>query len=139
LTDQDPSNIGIEDILVAATRIHAAHLTKAKTAALLTASRLSLFPLNPPALQSSSDLSRPPLALHIPLPSRHRASDLVINVSSKTGLVDISDTGANAKFGNLEGNETGRAGRVRLACASVNEGKTRLPDDIGRLIIAVGS
>ena len=79
---------------------------------------------------------------------------LLVKVSSLTGLVDITDTGALATLGagasgamghaaglkvpgGGAGDTVDRAKRTALACKSVNDGRTRLGDDTGRLVAAV--
>lgn len=63
-------------------------------------------------------------------------------------MIEIEDEGAQVSFdvagvGTGMGMGIGRGGmedrgkRAKMACASVNDGKTRLGDDIGRLTTAV--
>ena len=108
-------------MLDTATRNHAAYLTRIQTAPLSGAPRIALFDLNPPTLIETNIPTRP-LGLRIPLPS-HR---LLVAVSSITGLIEIEDDGSSE-----------RAERARLATAAVNEQKTRLVDEVGRLMTAV--
>ncbi|KAK8844610.1 hypothetical protein IAR55_006457 [Kwoniella newhampshirensis] len=126
----DPDSLSLEDILSTSTKAHAAHLTRVHTAALLSSPRFVQTLLNQPDLRESDDpMSYLPLTLQIPLPSRHRLSSLLIGVSSQNGSIEIEDDGA---VGNAA-----RAARVKVVMASVNEGKSRLVDDVGRLTIAV--
>ncbi|WWD22838.1 hypothetical protein CI109_107332 [Kwoniella shandongensis] len=126
----DPNSLSIEDLLSTATRAHAAHLTRTHTASLLASPRVIQTLLNQPTLRESDDLTLSlPLTLQIPLPSRNRLWSLHIGVSSHNGSIEIEDDGAI-------GNEA-RANRVKLATTSVNEGKSRLVDDVGRLTIAI--
>ncbi|WVQ93944.1 hypothetical protein IAU59_001022 [Kwoniella sp. CBS 9459] len=126
----DPGAIDLEDVLVTSTRAHAAHLTRAHTSTLLSSPRFIQTLLNQPTLREAEDLSSTlPLVLHIPLPSHQRVSTLTVGVSSLNGLLEIEDDGSS-------GNE-GRGAQVRTAAASVNSGKTRLVDEIGRLTIAI--
>ncbi|KAK4683698.1 mediator of RNA polymerase II transcription subunit 14, partial [Tremellales sp. Uapishka_1] len=129
LVQVDPSGIDLEDILLVVTRTHASHLTRLTTSVLLSTSRVTLFPLNPPSLQESpSSSSFQPLSLHVPLPSQTRSSNLVISVSALTGWIQIDD---------LEGKGGEREKRADMASRNINELKGRLGDDIGRLMTAV--
>ncbi len=119
---QDPNNQNFEDLLATATRTHASYLTRTQTAPLLNARRIALFALNIPTLVESDLASDLPLALHIPLPSHH----LAVGISSRTGLVEIEDDGSQD-----------RGARAKLAMTAVNERKSRLLDDVGRLMTAV--
>lgn len=114
--------MSLEDLLVTATRTHASHLTRIQVAPLISAPRIALFALNPPSLaESASDSSRP-LALRIPLPSHY----LDVGISARTGLIEIEDNGSED-----------RRARAKLATVAINEQKSRLLDDVGRLITAV--
>jgi hypothetical protein len=84
---------------------------------------------------------------------------LLVRVSDKTGQVEITDTGASSAavgpslsatefaFPSMPGGEgygsnatrniEDRARRTSMACQSVNDGRTRLGDDLGRLVTAV--
>ncbi|WVF66324.1 hypothetical protein IAT40_001064 [Kwoniella sp. CBS 6097] len=126
----DSGAISLEDVLLMSTRAHAAHLTRAHTSTLLSSPRFIQTLLNQPTLQEAEDSSSTlPLTLHIPLPSHQRVTTLTVGVSSLNGLLEIEDDGSS-------GNEA-RATQVRTAAASVNSGKTRLVDEIGRLTIAI--
>lgn len=93
------------------------------------------------------------------------SASLYVRVSSTDGLIEIVDTGSDtasgrASSGDLVDASAGagagasgalasssasaerrgteaRGRRVKMACHSVNEGKTRLGDDLGRLVTAV--
>ncbi|WVR03276.1 hypothetical protein IAU60_000267 [Kwoniella sp. DSM 27419] len=130
LQRSDPTSLDFEEILFSSTRAHAAHLTRAHTSTLLSSPRFIQTLINQPSFREADNPSDPlPLILVIPLPSRKSLSNLTIGVSALNGLIEIGDDGA-------AGNEA-RLGRVKLATASINEGKTRLADDIGRLTVAV--
>jgi len=111
-------------MLVTATNAHASHSTRARTASLVGAPRVALFAFNPPNLVEADTISTRTLALRIPLPSHH----LLVGVSSLTGLIEIEDDGSPE-----------RAARAKLATTAVNEQKSRLVDDVGKLITAVRS
>lgn len=119
----------MSEILETATTTHAAHLTRHHCSPLLALSRISIFPSNPPTLTES------PVALRVPLPAQK--SCLVISISAQTGLIEIEDEGAIVSYDSVGRGMEDRGKRAKMACASVNEGKTRLGDDIGRLITAV--
>ncbi|OCF33140.1 hypothetical protein I316_05185 [Kwoniella heveanensis BCC8398] len=126
----DPGAISLDDILATSTRAHAAHLTRSHTSTLLSSPRFIQTLLNQPTLREAEDISSTlPLTLHIPLPSHQRVTTLIVGVSSLNGLLEIEDDGST-------GNEA-RATQVRTAAGSVNQGKTRLVDEIGRLTIAI--
>jgi mediator of RNA polymerase II transcription subunit 14 len=115
-------------ILTTATRTHAAHLTRLISTPLLSSARLAVLPLTPPYLdESSADNDEVPLALRIPLPSKQRPTALVVGISALTGLINIEDEGATEA----------RTARALMACAAINDQRSRLQDDLGRLIVAV--
>lgn len=122
--------MSMKGIVSMATRAHAAHLARATTTALLTNERLVLDPLNPPRMVESDSSTRP-VSLIVPLPSRGQLS---IAVSSISGLLEIEDSIARDSGQVMENNRTLRA---KLATSSVNEQKTRLADDVYRLVSAI--
>jgi mediator of RNA polymerase II transcription subunit 14 len=133
---QHVADLDIESILSLATRAHAALLTRQQTAAALTASRSLISGQAPPTLVENTDASSTrPLALHIPLPSKQRTANLIVSVSSLTGLLEVEDDGA--KYLVEQNGTDDRAQRARMTTSSVNEGRTRLLDDVGRLMAAV--
>jgi hypothetical protein len=125
-TFQDPTGLSFGDMLRTATRAHAAHLTRSHATPLLASPRITLFPLKLPTI-TERDAEYTPLSLRIPLPSRQKASALVVSVSALTGMIEIED----------QGSTDARAGRARIASNSVNDNVARLLDDLGRLITAV--
>nr|XP_019048596.1 hypothetical protein I302_02368 [Kwoniella bestiolae CBS 10118]OCF27526.1 hypothetical protein I302_02368 [Kwoniella bestiolae CBS 10118] len=126
----DSASLDMENLLMTSARAHAAHLTRVQASSLISSPKFILSLLNSPTLQESEDQNSPrPLTLRIPLPSRQRISSLLIGVSAYNGYIEIEDDGSI-------GNE-GRANRVEMATKSINDGKTRLVDDIGRLTVAV--
>ncbi|KAI9633134.1 mediator complex subunit MED14-domain-containing protein [Dioszegia hungarica] len=128
----DPSQLSIADILTEATREHAVHLTRSHCAPLLTSARIGIFPNNPPTLvDTHAETSTRPLSMRVPLPGRQRSTAILVGISALTGLIEIEDEGA-VPIGMED-----RGKRAKMACGSVNEGKTRLGDDIGRLITAI--
>ncbi|CAK9786479.1 hypothetical protein CC85DRAFT_270293 [Cutaneotrichosporon oleaginosum] len=127
----DPSSLSMKGIVTAATRAHAAHLSRVNTTPLLTNERLILDPLNPPRMEESESSSTRPVSLVVPLPSRGQLS---IAVSSISGLLEIEDSIARDNGQVMENNRTLRA---KLATNSSNEQKTRLADDVYRLVSAI--
>nr|XP_019014394.1 uncharacterized protein I206_00476 [Kwoniella pini CBS 10737]OCF53175.1 hypothetical protein I206_00476 [Kwoniella pini CBS 10737] len=126
----DPASLDMENLIMTSARAHAAHLTRVQASALISSPKFILSLLNQPTLQESEDpTSSCPLTLRIPIPSRQNVSSLIIGVSAYNGHIEIEDDGSI-------GNEV-RAERVELAMKSINDGKTRLVDDIGRLTVAV--
>lgn len=121
----------MKGIVTMATRAHAAHLSRVNTTPLLTNERLILDPLNPPRMEESESSSTRPVSLIVPLPSRGQLS---IAVSSISGLLEIEDSIARDNGQVMENNRTLRA---KLATNSSNEHKTRLADDVYRLISAI--
>ena len=125
----DPANLSLENLLNPVIQFHASHLLRLQVAS-LNSTRIALFPLNPPSLVS---LPAEPiggegeLSYRIPLPSKHKPVALRITISRYTGLLEISD----------DAGTEARALRARMATSSVNEGKSRLQDDLVRLIQAV--
>jgi mediator of RNA polymerase II transcription subunit 14 len=130
---QDPNGLNIEDIVITATRTHAVHLTQTLAAPLLASSRIALLPKSPPSLVGSESIDRP-ISLHMPLPSRTKSASLVVGISARTGLVEMEDEGAKEGVGSEE-----RRVRVRMVLAGVNEGRTRIMEEIGRLMVAVST
>ncbi|OCF71301.1 hypothetical protein I204_07928 [Kwoniella mangroviensis CBS 8886] len=126
----DPASLDMENLLMSSARAHAAHLTRVQASSLISSPKFILSLLNSPSLQESEDqTSSRPLTLRIPLPSRQRISSLLIGVSAYNGYIEIEDDGSIG--------DEARANRVELATKSINDGKTRLVDDIGRLTVAV--
>ncbi|WWC85678.1 uncharacterized protein L201_000544 [Kwoniella dendrophila CBS 6074] len=126
----DSSALDMENILMTSARAHAAHLTRVQASSLISSPKFILSLLNQPTLQESDDPTSPrPLILRVPLPSRQKISSLLIGVSAYNGYIEIDDDGCT-------GNEA-RSTRVEMATKSINDGKTRLVDDIGRLTVAV--
>nr|XP_018266491.1 uncharacterized protein I303_00466 [Kwoniella dejecticola CBS 10117]OBR88649.1 hypothetical protein I303_00466 [Kwoniella dejecticola CBS 10117] len=126
----DPASLDMETLILTSARAHAAHLTRVQASSLVSSPKFILSLLNQPTLQETEDPdSSCPLTLRIPLPSRLNVSSLLIGVSAYSGYVEIEDDGSI-------GNEA-RANRVELATKSINDGKTRLVDDIGRLTVAI--
>lgn len=159
LIQQNSNELSIADILTTATGNHASHLTQHHCNPLLNIPRLRIFPTDPPTLVPSlSESVTRPLSLRVPLPSGQKSTSLLVGISSLTGLVEIEDEGAMASFegpvqgipvAGLVGGITGigslgkgmedRGKRAKMASGSVNDGKTKLGDDIGRLITAVST
>ncbi|RSH89438.1 mediator complex subunit [Saitozyma podzolica] len=127
----DPNGLSIDDMITASTRIHAAHLTRSLAAPLLASPRIAIFPSSPPSLVESDSSARP-VTLQVPLPSRTKSVSLLVGVSARAGLIEIEDEGAREGAASEE-----RRMRVRMTMASVNEGRTRIADDVGRLMIAI--
>ncbi|BEI89208.1 uncharacterized protein CcaverHIS019_0205700 [Cutaneotrichosporon cavernicola] len=127
----DPSSLSMKGIVTTATRAHAAHLSRVNTALLLTNERLILDPHNPPRMEESESSSTRPVCLIVPLPSRGQLS---VSVSSISGLLEIEDSIARDNGQVMENNRTLRA---KLATNSSNEQKTRLADDVYRLVSAI--
>ncbi|OXG84460.1 hypothetical protein C349_02506 [Cryptococcus neoformans var. grubii Br795] len=125
----DPDALSVEDLLHACTRTHASHLTRSHGTSLLTSPRFLNASSVQPSLQESTDRSARPLTLRVPLPSRYAVSHLLIGVSPFSGLLEVEDEGA-------KGNEA-RAERAAMSMKSVNDGKTKLVDDITRLTTAI--
>ena len=125
---KDPSNLSFKDILQTATRAHAAHLTRLLTQPLLGSPRIALFPLNLPSMDER-DSEDKPLCLRIPLPTRQKSSALTVAISSLTGLIEVEDEGATDI----------RVGRAKITSSNVNENRSRLLEDLGRLITAVST
>jgi mediator of RNA polymerase II transcription subunit 14 len=128
---KDPNGLSIDDMITTSTRIHAAHLTRSLAAPLLASPRIAIFPSSPPSLVESDSSARP-VTLQVPLPSRTKSVSLLVGVSARAGLIEIEDEGAREGAASEE-----RRMRVRMTMASVNEGRTRIADDVGRLMIAV--
>lgn len=78
-----------------------------------------------------AETSTRPVSLIVPLPSRGQLS---IAVSSISGLLEIEDSIARDSGQVMDNNRTLRA---RLTTNSVNEQKTRLADDVSRLVSAI--
>ncbi|TXT06056.1 hypothetical protein VHUM_03529 [Vanrija humicola] len=129
----NPSNLSMKDILTTATRTHAKLLSEVTTAPLLGLQRLTLNPQNPPRIVESDSPTRP-LALVVPLSEQHGNAHFTVSVSATTGLIEIEDTSTKDNGQVLENN---RSLRAKLATASVNDHKTRLADDLHRLLSAV--
>ncbi|KIR70296.1 hypothetical protein I310_05923 [Cryptococcus deuterogattii CA1014] len=125
----DPDALSAEDLLHVCTRTHASHLTRSHGTSLLTSPRFLNASSVQPSLQESTDPSARPLTLRVPLPSRYAVSHLLIGVSPFSGLLEVEDEGA-------KGNDA-RAERATMSMKSVNEGKTKLVDDITRLTTAI--
>ncbi|KAL0240364.1 hypothetical protein I308_106615 [Cryptococcus tetragattii IND107] len=125
----DPDALSAEDLLHVCTRTHASHLTRSHGTSLLTSPRFLNASSVQPSLEESTDPSTRPLTLRVPLPSRYAVSHLLIGVSPFSGLLEVEDEGA-------KGNDA-RAERVAMSMKSVNEGKTKLVDDITRLTTAI--
>lgn len=136
LMGQSLAHLDIEDVLLSATRYHASLLTRQQTASIMATPPSLIAGRMPPMLvESDISTSARPLSLRIPLPSRLRDSNLIVGVSSITGLIEIEDDGAR-----LTGGANGlddRTLRARMTTNNVNEGKSRLLEDISRLIAAV--
>lgn len=127
------SSLSAKALLTTATRAHATHLARATMTPLLANPRLLLDPLNPPRLEESESASRP-LSLIVPLPAQHGGAHFAVAVSATSGLIEIKDTNGKDRDQILESNRTLRA---KLATASVNDQKTRLGEDLYRLVSAV--
>lgn len=94
--------------------------------------------------------------------SQEDGAALLVRVSDTTGMVEIVDTGASTSASSAaatpiaggsiprmkgylgpvasaarNSNIEDRAKRTSMACQSVNDGRTRLGDDLGRLVTAV--
>ncbi|WVQ74051.1 hypothetical protein IAR50_003633 [Cryptococcus sp. DSM 104548] len=125
----NPKGLDVEDLLSAASRTHAAHLTRAHTVPLYSSPRLIVAA--PPFFDSSSDLTERPLTFLIPLPSRrtHARSNLGIGVSASTGLFEIVDEGA--------GFDGARKSRAKTSTKNVNDKKSSLSDEVWQLSVAV--
>lgn len=123
----DPSALSIEDVLLPATRAHAAHLIKIHAAPLIANSTRLISP----TLESKP--SRP-ITLYVPVPARRRKMDLSVSVSHITGRIQIEDEGARFSAGS-GGDE--RANRTRQATFGVNAGSTPLGEALRRLVMAV--
>lgn len=122
--------MSMKGIVSMATRAHAAHLARATMASLLTNERLILDPLNPPRMVES-DTSTRPVSLIVPLPSRGQLS---VAVSSISGLLEIEDSIVRDSGQVMDNSRTLRA---KLATSAINEQKTRLADDVYRLVSAI--
>ncbi|KAL1409660.1 mediator complex subunit [Vanrija albida] len=129
----NPGNLSMKEILTTATRSHARHLSEATITPLLGVHRLTLNPQNPPRIVESDSPTRP-LALVVPLSEQHGNAHFTVAVSATTGLIEIEDTSTKDNGQVLENN---RSLRAKLATASVNDQKTRLADDLHRLLSAV--
>jgi len=125
----DPENLSVEAIVDTASRIHAVYSTNAIASTILSAPRFNLLPGSPSTLETTGDTARP-LMLIIPLPSKP-ISTLNLWVSPLTGLVEIEDSGLD------ESSTDDRAGRLKLATAGINDGRSKVTDDLTKLIVAV--
>jgi mediator of RNA polymerase II transcription subunit 14 len=123
----DSSALSIEDVLLPATRTHAAHLLQFHAAPLIANSNRLISPV----LESKK--SRP-IALYVPVPARRRNMDLSVSVSHHSGRIEIEDEGAKLSAGS-GGDE--RANRTRQATFGVHAGATQLGEALRRLVMAV--
>jgi hypothetical protein len=123
----DPTALSIEDVLLPATRSHAAHLVQIHAAPLIA---------NSTRLMSPTLESKPmrPITLYVRVPARRRQMDLSVSVSHITGRIEIEDEGA--KFSAGSGGDE-RTNRTRQATYGVNAGSTLLGEALRRLVIAV--
>lgn len=122
----------MKDLLQTATRAHASFLARSTFSPLLSNPRLALDPLNLPKLIESDSTSRP-VQLIIPLPPAQGDAHFTVSVSATTGLIEIEDSMKDS--GQVLENK--RLLQTKLATASVNDQKTRLADDLHRLLTAV--
>lgn len=129
---QDPTSLSMKDILGTVTKAHASFLARSTFSPLLANPRLALDPLNLPRLVESDSASRP-VQLIIPLPPAQGDAHFTVSVSATTGLIEIEDSMKDS--GQVLENK--RLLQTKLATASVNDQKTRLADDLHRLITAV--
>lgn len=128
----DPASLSVRDIMTTATRTHASYLARVTTLPLLGNAKLTLDPENPPRMHESQSDARP-VQLIVPLPIKNGTAHFVISVAPMTGLIDIEDSAARDSG---QVTENIRTLRAKLATDSVNEQKTRLADDLWRLISA---
>ena len=120
---QGLADLSFKSILEAAARSHAANLLIHHVQPIVNSSRLTIFPLNPPKFTDTNT----GLTFRVPLPSKQKDIAIVSAVSTLTGLIEITDEG---------GTET-RTTRARIATTNINESKSKILDDIARLISAV--
>ncbi|EKD02252.1 hypothetical protein A1Q2_03399 [Trichosporon asahii var. asahii CBS 8904] len=128
----DSVGLSMKEILGTATRAHASFIARSTFSPLLANPRLALDPLNLPKLIESESAARP-VQFIIPLPPAQGAAHFTVSVSATTGLIEIEDSMKDS--GQVLENK--RLLQTKLATASVNDQKTRLADDLHRLITAV--
>jgi len=124
----------LEELLQIATQDHAVHLTRAITTPLILSPRIALFPLNPPSLRLTDELETP-MSLVVPLPTRQRDASLMVSVSALTGHLVIAESRLTRDVGLAQSTE--RSDRTKAAVSAVNEHKSRLMDEVAKLISAV--
>lgn len=122
----------MKEILGTATKAHASFIARSTFSPLLANPRLALDPLNLPKLIESESAARP-VQFIIPLPPAQGEAHFTVSVSATTGLIEIEDSMKDS--GQVLENK--RLLQTKLATASVNDQKTRLADDLHRLITAV--
>ena len=111
-----------------ATRSHASLRTRDIIAPVLTSTRFANA-IPPVAVEDDEQgRSARPTSLHVPIPTQTR-SEIRIGVSAITGLLELEDTGAKPG--------TDRADRAQTIAKAFNDGRTRLVEDISRLLTAV--
>lgn len=129
---QDSAGLSMKEILGTATKAHASFIARSTFSPLLANPRLALDPLNLPKLVESESAARP-VQFVIPLPPAQGEAHFTVSVSATTGLIEIEDSMKDS--GQVLENK--RLLQTKLATASVNDQKTRLADDLQRLITAV--